>query len=90
MTTTSSIWRRNRPRPTSGPTEVSRARATPNRVILTTTNTAVPARIAGRAELPVTWPPARVVQASAPAARPMVWVPLLNATLENDLPWARS
>src|SRR5829696_1411316 len=90
MTTTSSMWRRNRPGPTTGPTEVSRARYTPNRVILTTTNTAVPARIAGSAELPVTWPPARVVQTSTPAARPIMWVPLLKATLEKGLRWARS
>ena len=66
------------------------ATATPNSAIFTTMNTAVPVRMAGRAELPVTWPPAREVQTSAPAARPIVWVPLLKATLANDLRWARS
>ena len=81
MTTTSSTWRRNRDGLTTGRTDSSRARYTPNRAILTATNTAVPVRIAGRAELPVTWPPARAIQTTAPAARPIVWVPMLKATL---------
>jgi hypothetical protein len=50
----------------------------------------VPVRIAGRAALPVTGPPASVTQTKLPAARPMVWVPLLKATLPNGLRWARS
>ena len=57
---------------------------------MTVTKTAVPVRIAGRAELPVTGPPARATQAAAPAARPIVWVPRLKATLWNGLRWARS
>ena len=81
MTTTSTDWRRIRAGLTTCRSSSSRATLPTNRAALTATNTAVPVRIAGRAELPVPWPPARAIQTAVPAARPMVWVPMLKVSL---------
>jgi len=56
-----------------------------NSATLRTTKTVVPARIAGRAELPVTWPPASQIQTAAPPARPSTWVPMLKVSLCGGL-----
>ena len=68
----------------------STASSPANSATLRTTNTVVPVRIAGRAELPVAWPPASQIQAAAPPARPSTWVPMLKVSLCGGLRWARS
>jgi hypothetical protein len=54
---TSTDWRTTRAGPIAERTVSSRATAPATSPDLTATNTAVPVRIAGRAELPLSWPP---------------------------------